>query len=407
VTISLRLELFTTTTFSEFPWQIEIKDWTGRNYSVGQGKSHWYPKPLQIIIHTQRAAKDLLALNALGFIERYLEQEVDIEGNFYLLTSIKHFAKIKLNVMQLIHARLSHYFFQTKSRSKINVKSHYDIPQQLLEFYLDKTYMAYSCAMFESSDLNIEHLPQYLKAGLGQTDKFDSLEKAQWRKFKDAVDFLEPKSGQTMLDVGCGYGGQLQVALENYPNSKIVGWTHSSNQVSEGRKWLNNFDRQMWELNEGDYREDNRIYDHICSTGMISHVGPRGLLPYVRNIRKRIKSGGRYVHHSLMAHYSSTPLDAQVGIAFNKKYVWPGFHWFTLAEHIKALEENGFIVLKVLNLKQQYSKTLTCWHQRLLQNETQMKEKMGEATFRAWKLYLGGGAGLGSGDVNRIYCRAN
>jgi hypothetical protein len=30
----------------------------------------------------------------------------------------------------------------------------------------------------------------------------------------------------------------------------------------------------------------------VASTGMVSHVGPRGLVPYVRNIRQRIRSRG-------------------------------------------------------------------------------------------------------------------
>lgn len=406
MSISQRLERFSKETFSEFPWTIEIHDWLDNSYHVGLGKYHWYEKPLIFKIHTQQAAKDFIALNGIGFIERYLQEEVDIEGNFYVLTSLKYYAKINLNFIQFIKARLANYYFQTTIRAKTNVKSHYDISQSLLETYLDQTYMAYSCAMFENTTLDKEKLPELITQGKGKADNFDSLEKAQWRKFKDAVDFIAPKSGDTMLDVGCGYGGQLVVALENQSFSKVVGWTHSNNQATQGKQLLSQFKADRWELNEGDYREDSRVYDHITSTGMISHVGPRGLKPYVKNIRKRIKTGGRYVHHSLMTYHSSTPLDAQVGIAFNKKYVWPGFHWFTLSEHICALEENGFIVLKVTNLKKQYCKTLTSWYHRFLQNEDYMKQQMGVATFRAWQLYLGAGAGLGSGDVNRIYCKA-
>ena len=62
--------------------------------------------------------------------------------------------------------------------------------------------------------------------GHGRRDTFDSLEKAQWRKFKDAVDFIDPRSGETLLDVGCGYGGQLAVALELYSFGQVVGCTH-------------------------------------------------------------------------------------------------------------------------------------------------------------------------------------
>jgi prepilin-type N-terminal cleavage/methylation domain-containing protein len=82
---------------------------------------------------------------------------------------------------------------------------------------------------------------------------------------------------------------------------------------------------------------------------MISHVGPRGLVPYVRNIRRRIKTGGRYVHHALMTTYHRRPLDAQVGIAFNKKYVWPGFDWFTLVELIMTIVVLGVLAVTAIS----------------------------------------------------------
>ena len=166
-------------------------------------------------------------------------------------------------------------------------------------------------------------------ASMGEQNTFDSLEKAQWRKFRDAVDFIDPRPGETLLDVGCGYGGQLIVALESSPVGRLVGCTHSHNQAAKGRRWWEGFDATRWELWEADYRTDVRVFDYVTSTGMISHVGPRGLVPYVRHVRQRIKKGGRYVHHSLMTPFKGRPLDMFPSIAFNKKYVWPEFHWFT------------------------------------------------------------------------------
>jgi len=392
--------------FAHFPWQIIIKDFTGSTFEVGQNKPHWYQTPLYISLHTPKSVKSLLALDGFSIVEQYINGEVDFEGNFYILASIKDYVPIELNTFQFIKSYLSNRFFQNIKRAKINVSSHYDIPQELLELYLDKKYMAYSCAMFENPELNLTYLEELSTAGQGVNDAYDSLEKAQHRKFKDAVDFINPAQGETLLDVGCGYGGQLLVALENQPFGKVVGWTHSQNQAQLGQKWLAKYDSSRWELNEGDYREDARIYDHISSTGMISHVGPKGLQPYVTNIRNRIKTGGRYVHHALMANYSPSHLDKQVGIAFNKKYVWPGFHWFTLGEHVTMLESHGFKILKVINLKDQYTKTITAWYERMMHHKDYMIEQMGEPTFRAWRLYLGGGAGPKSGDVNRIYCVA-
>ncbi len=209
--------------------------------------------------------------------------------------------------------------------------------------------------------------------------------------------------------MGCGYGGQLVVALESSPFGKVVGCTHSHNQTVFGRQLLSRFDPSTWELHEADYREDARIFDHVASTGMISHVGPRGLVPYVRNIRQRIRTGGRYLHHALMTVHTSHSLDASPGIAFNKKYVWPGFHWFTLGAHVKALEQNGFHVLRAVNLSPHYAKTTAAWYERFLQNEAVVRDLLNRETFRAWQIYLAGCSGAFTSKrshVYRLYCEA-
>jgi len=211
------------------------------------------------------------------------------------------------------------------------------------------------------------------------------------------------------LDIGCGYGAQLEVALNRHPFSKVVGWTPSVNQVREGKQALSGQDPAIWEINEGDYREETRVFDHVTSTGMISHVGPRGLVPYVQNVRKFIKRGGRYVHQALMTPYTDFPIDREVGIAFNKKYVWPGFHWFTLGDHVRALESNGFEVVRISNLSPHFAKTTSCWYERMMANRAIMEKNLSESTFRAWQVYL---AGAASGFENhtmhdfRIYCTA-
>ena len=350
---------------SDFPWLVVVRDWTGATYPAGGNEKHWSPGSLEVTLKTEHAAKTLLAHDALGFLDRFLEGEVDLTGNLYLLTDIKRYAKFDLKALQKIPSLVLHASFQNLARARVNVKSHYDIPQQALDLYLDRVYRSYSCALWE--DPTRRNRDELIRVGVGTADGFDSLEKAQWRKFKDAVDFIAPKAGETLLDIGCGYGGQLRVALEDHPFGKVVGWTLSSNQAGEGKATLTaDFNPARWEINEGDYREEKRVFDHVTSTGMVCHVGPRGLVPYVRNIRRRIKPGGRYLHHVMMISHRRVPHDWDVGIIFNKKYVWPGFHWFTPATHVQALERNGFVVRKMLKI---YLKSIRLGSDNLGQDE--------------------------------------
>ncbi len=406
---SKKLQAALSSSLADFPYEIRVKDYAGNQYSIGRCQEHWANMPLLLSIKTTAAAKSIIRTNVLEALDFFLKDEIDLQGNLYVLSDIQHLhLKALLKPWQFIAQYLRNNTFQSIRLAAVNVKNHYDIPQEVIDIYLDAKYQSYSCGMFE----NPGHLDQdeLLKGGLGKTDSFDSLEKAQWRKSKDAVDFLSPAESDIVLDVGCGYGGQLQVALQERRFKKVVGWTLSRNQAVEGKARLSrSFDPSRYELNEGDYRTDDRVYNHVMSTGMVSHVGPRGLAPYIRNIRKRIAKGGRYLHHALMRSYSAHHLNRYPGAAFNKRYVWPGFHWFTVAEHVRALEQNGFQIAQLVNLSPHYAKTCAAWYERFCAHEQEILTHMDLATYRAWQVYLAGAAG---GFLNkkihvyRIYCVA-
>jgi cyclopropane-fatty-acyl-phospholipid synthase len=391
----------------EFPWPVQFQDWSGRRWRAGGTAAHWSGGPLEVTLHTEAAGRAILARDILGFLDRHLAGEADLEGNLYVVSDLRAHARLDLPWPRALWSMLRHRAFQTPTRARVSVKSHYDVPQAALDLYLDRSYRAYSCAIFE--DPTRLERAELLRAGSGPSDDFDSLEKAQWRKFKDAIDWVAPAAGDTLLDIGCGYAGQLRVALEEHAFARIVGWTHSANQVREGAKLLASFDPARFELREGDYRSDDRVYDHVLSTGMISHVGPRGLVPYLRAVRSRIRRGGRYLHHALMTPHTPLPLDFYPGTAFHKRWVWPGYHWFTLGTHVRALERNGFEVQRAVNLSPHYAKTTAAWYERMMARRDEISVLLGEPSFRAWRLYLAGSSGnFGNKGIHvyRLYCEA-
>ncbi len=110
-----------------------------------------------------------------------------------------------------------------------------------------------------------------------------------------------------------------------------------------------------------------------------------------------------------MRSHSPYHLDRFPGAVFNKKYVWPGFHWFTVAEHVSALEQNGFQIVKMVNLSPHYAKTCTAWYERFCVHEQKILTHIDLATYRAWQVYLAGAVGGFLNNkihVYRIYCVA-
>ena len=77
--------------------------------------------------------------------------------------------------------------------------------------------MTYSCAYFRDS----KH----------------SLEQAQQQKYEHICRKLQLKEGETLLDIGCGWGGMLIYAARNY-GTKGIGYTLSREQAEYAKQLI-------------------------------------------------------------------------------------------------------------------------------------------------------------------------
>jgi cyclopropane-fatty-acyl-phospholipid synthase len=224
-----------------------------------------------------------------------------------------------------------------KRGSKENIAAHYDLGNDFYKLWLDDT-MSYSSAVF---------------GGTG-----NSLEAAQRQKYARVMDALELKSGQKILEIGCGWGGFAEEAARR--KAQVRGITLSAEQLAYAQKRIEDArlaDRASFHFE--DYRDTRGTFDGIASIEMIEAVGEKHWPTYF------------------------------TGVDFIQRYVFPGGMLLTKSIIKEQAHKAGLVLERAEHFGQSYATTLRLWHQRFEEAWPQaLKHGFDERFRQLWKLYL-------------------
>ncbi|WP_312979439.1 SAM-dependent methyltransferase, partial [Leuconostoc falkenbergense] len=257
---------------SSFDAPIDVEFWDGETVHFGEGESI-----AKIIMHELIPIKEIVAHASLTFGEAYMDGKIEIQGDLQELVTLAYrsqdsfFNNSKFSKLIPKHSH-------SEKVSKNDVQSHYDIGNDFYEMWLDKT-MTYSCAYFASES--------------------DTLEAAQMNKVRHILNKLHAQEGETLLDIGCGWGTLLFTAAKEY-GLKATGVTLSQQQydfVSDKIK-AEGLTGQVNVYLE-DYRELKEQYDHVTSVGMFEHVGKENLAAYFSKIDQLLVENGTALIHGI------------------------------------------------------------------------------------------------------------
>lgn len=255
----------------------------------------------------------------------------------------------------------------TKSGSRRNIEAHYDLGNDFYELFLDKT-MTYSSAFFAEGDMSLEE---------AQTEKYDRI----CRKLR-----LQPSD--TVLEVGCGWGGFACYAAKNY-GCKITGITLSPSQFDYATARVTRSGlRHRVSIQQIDYRDVQGQFDKIVSIEMIEAVGHENLPTYLSAFDRLLKPDGLSCIQIIMTadhRYEKYRKTSD----FIRKHIFPGSH----LPSIKSLfDSKGSADLNPYHFETfglHYAKTLELWKQRFEANWPQIKALgFNERFRRKWNLYF-------------------
>ncbi|GIK06046.1 sphingolipid C9-methyltransferase 2 [Aspergillus viridinutans] len=224
----------------------------------------------------------------------------------------------------------------------------------------------------------------YTSGIISDVDKEESLEKLQDNKLAVVCEKIGLKPGNSMLDIGCGWGALATFASVHY-NAHVTGVTLGRNQTKWGNTTLRNAgiaESQSRTLRM-DYRDCPRIpggYKKITSLGMSEHVGVRHFRGFLRQVYDMLDDDG------LRKYWQYEDL---IWGLFMNKYVFPGADASTpLGWLIDQLEAAGFEVKNIDTVGVHYSDTLWRWYRNWLANRENVMDKYGAKWYRIWEFFL-------------------
>lgn len=348
----------------------EVKFWDGEVEKYGEGE------PIcKVVFHEPIPKAEIIKDPSMALGEGYMNDKFDIEGDLrQVIRSIYNKEGSFLRNGEK-YLKLLKKISNNVKVSHDNASFHYDIGNDFYKLWLDDT-MTYSCAYFHAPD--------------------NTLTEAQINKVNHILRKLHLQEGQSLLDIGCGWG-HLIINAAKYYKVKAFGITLSAEQYDHVRKRIKDEGLAEWvDVQLLDYREiKSREFDRIVNVGMLEHIGKDHLAAYFTQVKNLLRPAGLSMLHCI------TGLTESGTNTWIDKYIFPGGYIPSIGLLINEIINQDFQVLDVENLRRHYAKTLERWAENFENALAKIRLSKDETFIRMWRLYLNASAAsFDAGNIN-------
>ena len=319
--------------------------------------------------------RQVLMSGSIGAAEAYIQGHWDSED----VTAVVRLFAANLPLLDAIEAkfgwitrplnRLGHLFNRnTAEGSKRNILAHYDLGNAMYQQFLDKE-MLYSSAIYP--------------------DEQATLAQAQIHKMQTICERLDLQPGQTLLEIGTGWGALAIYAAKHF-GVKVTTTTISDAQYEYAKERIEaeGLSDSITLLRQ-DYRLLEGCYDRLVSIEMIEAVGHEYLPGFFAKLNSLLKPDGCMLLQAITIadqRYDSY----RKGVDFIQKYIFPGGCLPSVSEMTRQLSNQSDMVLWSLDdIGADYAKTLQHWRENFELALPQIRELgYGEDFIRMWRFYL-------------------
>jgi cyclopropane-fatty-acyl-phospholipid synthase len=257
------------------------------------------------------------------------------------------------------------------------LQSIYDISNEFFELFLGPT-MGYTCGYYERDDMT--------------TDE------AQNAKFDLALGKLNLEPGMTLLDIGCGWGGAMQRAIEKY-DVNVIGLTLSERQQEYAVAKLAKVPTtRTVEVRLQGWEEFDEKVDRIVSIGAFEHFGHDRYDAFFNKSYEALPSDGTMLLHTItgvnLADGEKLGLKMTFELARFAKFImteiFPGGRLPSVSMVEERATAAGFTVARVQMIGPHYVKTLQGWAAALEAHREEAIAAQSQEVYDRYDKYLNG-----------------
>jgi cyclopropane-fatty-acyl-phospholipid synthase len=252
------------------------------------------------------------------------------------------------------------------------IQFHYDVSNAFYALFLDPE-MVYSSAYFARPEMR--------------------LEEAQRAKLDMICRRLRLRPGERLLDIGCGWGGLVCYAAQNY-GVTALGVTLSQQQFDYAQEKIRRLglsERVTVELRDYRTLRDPESFDKIAQIEMFEHLGIDNHDRHFQLMRRLLKPRGLYLHQASTRRPTFDPKKFRKPTPYQKvitRFIFPGGELDHVGMTVTNLERHAFEVHDVENWREHFQKTLELWTERLAANREAAEKEIGRTKTRLWLLYF-------------------
>ncbi|HEX6963407.1 MAG TPA: class I SAM-dependent methyltransferase [Lacipirellula sp.] len=241
----------------------------------------------------------------------------------------------------------------------LGISAHYDVSNDFYKLFLDKKYMFYSCADFHSAE--------------------DTLEQAQQNKADFILKLIDPKPGEKILELGCGWGPMLRRIHEHTGDKEnLYGLTLSREQKAYNDQH-NHFNVEFDDFITREYEPES--FDKIYSIGAWEHVRQNEIPGLLKKLHRALRPGGR-----LVKHFFLRANDNLVATVACSQIYFPGSLGGSYRFHSKAWEDAGFRIAHCS--VHDYRQTLRAWFDRLVAHKEEALKLVSVQTYNRYLTFF-------------------